>query len=774
MADDAVVEMYEETDQAVPGKERAFQGAPMPNQALPPQGDPGQDDEKTPKSGRKRKAETSQGCASLDDKDAAFSASIHLANLEGARGSFTGAAIDYRIACTAAEDNTCQIVRHLPVWNEFLCKGHVELQETTGEHGQLSLSACRGVCAYHASSDEFQQAAALAYWLLKTHRCVAVVDIHGSIWDAHPALAASALRDSPSVKSVTVSTYSLDVHKGLSVVIPTLTHLREFECSRHVRFHLAAAIPLLLQKAKSLTSLRIPALRWEDRQAARNFFEALVTTTTLKELSFHDSALAELQSPKLAKQVMSTIAPAMLTLQLSHRPSQDSLYMGLLGLSLNRSISKVCLVSLPLDEERVSSAVGLVWRENSVIRSFHMLSTQWHFNEGRRRARCPSAFLLNETLEETTLPLHIWDEEKWRLFFAALAKKSALRKVTIEIFFIDSPGMREVCDAIKESQVEDKVFFRDMRTRCTRMGSAFRPVRLEGSRLSELYVDQPWERGGARLSRLMRQLPLCGPVTSLDLPAEVLNWNNDTLLSALGDYICSTTMLRTFRLSAQYFLLQGYVVGPDRFWTVIAHALRENGSIRDLGLELEHISEEEAEDLVDAVRASPNICKVHFGAHQPLVTQAVVRRLSLGIAEDCRLVEVTLKDMICKDLDRDWFAIQDAVGRNCRMVARAAQYVSGAVCDRYRALALEKISGYPVLVEEVAELVSVSVEEAAAKVKEGLRSFKSMDDFMRLAGVVNERVACHSREDGRTQIDELNADCWAMVRQYLKLGDIQE
>lgn len=76
--------------------------------------------------------------------------------------------------------------------------------------------------------------------------------------------------------------------------------------------------------------------------------------------------------------------------------------------------------------------------------------------------------------------------------------------------------------------------------------------------------------------------------------------------------------------------------------------------------------------------------------------------------------------------------------------------------------------------EEVAELTSVSVEEAAAKVKEGLRSFESMDDFMRLAGVVNKRVACHSREDGRTQIDALNADCWAVVRQYLKLGDIQE
>lgn len=772
MADDAVaVQLWclVQPFNAVPRQEPAFLGAAAPSQAsTPPVGgaNPGKDDEKAPKRGRKRKAEALQGCA-------AFSAGTDLANLDGARGSFTRASIDYRSACTATQDNTCQIVRHLPVWNEFLCRAHLELQETPGVHGQLSLSACQGVRTYRASRDEFEQAAALVYWLLKTHRCVAVLDIQGSTWNAHPAIVANALRDSPFVKSLTVSTFSLHIHSGLSEVISTLTQLREFECTGEVRFQvqLAASLPLLLQRAKLLASLRISSLRWKNRQTARDFFEALTAAPALNELSIHDSALAKLQCPKMAMHVMSTIAPSVLTLQLSSRPSQDCLYMCLLGLSQNQSISEVRLVNLRLDD--AAGPIALVWRDNSVLSSFHMLSTQWDFADGYHN-KCALALLRNETLEDITLPLHIWDDEMWALFFAALAQKPALRRVTIEVFFIEAGFMREVCDAIKASKVEDRVFFRDVRSKNLPLLIDFWPIKLEGSRLSELYAEPDLEVGRGRLSRLLQVLPSCGPVTYLDVPAD-LYCLEPTLMSALGDYIASTTTLRTFRVSAQFDRVMAELnTPPDWFWTIIAQALMENKSIRDLGLQPERISKEVANDLVNTVWASPNVCKVHFSTREKSVARAIVRGLSSGIAQDRRLIEVTLKDAGYQDLDRDWFAIQDVVGRNCRMVARAAQYVTGAVCDRYRARALEAISGHPVLVEEVATLASVSVQAAAARVQQGLRSFESMHDFMRLAGVVQERVVCHPRKDGRTQIDGLNEYSWAGVRRYLKLEDIRE
>ncbi|KAK8777306.1 hypothetical protein V5799_029348 [Amblyomma americanum] len=49
-----------------------------------------------------------------------------------------------------------------------------------------------------------------------------------------------------------------------------------------------------------------------------------------------------------------------------------------------------------------------------------------------------------------------------------------------------------------------------------------------------------------------------------------------------------------------------------------------------------------------------------------------------------------------------------------------------------------------------------------------------MDDFMRLAGVVRERVKCHAFEDGRAQLVSLNEYCWSAIRRYLDLYDIEE
>ncbi|XP_077522460.1 uncharacterized protein LOC144133329 [Amblyomma americanum] len=49
-----------------------------------------------------------------------------------------------------------------------------------------------------------------------------------------------------------------------------------------------------------------------------------------------------------------------------------------------------------------------------------------------------------------------------------------------------------------------------------------------------------------------------------------------------------------------------------------------------------------------------------------------------------------------------------------------------------------------------------------------------MDDFMRLAGVVGERIKCHAFEDGHTQLVSLNEYCWSAIGLYLDLDDIQE
>ncbi|KAH7944104.1 hypothetical protein HPB52_015641 [Rhipicephalus sanguineus] len=84
------------------------------------------------------------------------------------------------------------------------------------------------------------------------------------------------------------------------------------------------------------------------------------------------------------------------------------------------------------------------------------------------------------------------------------------------------------------------------------------------------------------------------------------------------------------------------------------------------------------------------------------------------------------------------------------------------------ASALETLSRHPALVAEL----TVTDAEAASLVRTRLSHIQDMHEFMRLAGVVKDRVTCEPREGGGKQLHDLNEDCWRHVMRYLKLDDI--
>ncbi|KAH7949637.1 hypothetical protein HPB49_013138 [Dermacentor silvarum] len=123
-------------------------------------------------------------------------------------------------------------------------------------------------------------------------------------------------------------------------------------------------------------------------------------------------------------------------------------------------------------------------------------------------------------------------------------------------------------------------------------------------------------------------------------------------------------------------------------------------------------------------------------------------------------------------MNADWFAVRETSRRNSGFVARAAQFLNHARCDRHCAAGLDRVSRHPALVAELAEVLSIGQVEAADMVQRRFRHIQGLHEFMRLAGVVKGRVTCLPREDGRTQLDDLNDDCWAHVRRYLQLDDV--
>ncbi|KAH7966200.1 hypothetical protein HPB49_014309 [Dermacentor silvarum] len=148
------------------------------------------------------------------------------------------------------------------------------------------------------------------------------------------------------------------------------------------------------------------------------------------------------------------------------------------------------------------------------------------------------------------------------------------------------------------------------------------------------------------------------------------------------------------------------------------------------------------------------------------------------MANNYLLVRVSLSGVLTKEAARHCFIVRDVMRRNCALVARAAQFARGRALDRrvhmHCAVALERVWRHAGLLEELAEQQCLSVAEAYATVRRGLRSIESLHDFMRFTRVVQDYVVCRPRQDGRPQLDTLHEDCWRMIRRYLMTDDVKE
>ncbi|KAH7950488.1 hypothetical protein HPB49_024565 [Dermacentor silvarum] len=206
----------------------------------------------------------------------------------------------------------------------------------------------------------------------------------------------------------------------------------------------------------------------------------------------------------------------------------------------------------------------------------------------------------------------------------------------------------------------------------------------------------------------------------------------------------------------------------DTTCQIVPHLSLWNEFLWWLHLELRELSET-GRQLGLAIR---KICLLYWPA-SPL--RCFIGRLRAGIFKNRTLCSATIGDFHERNYEEwadDWFAVCDTARRNSGFVARAAQFLNHARCDRLCAAGLDRVSRHPALVAELAEVLSIDKVEAARVVRQKWRCIEGLHDFMRLAGVVKEQVTCLPRQDGRTQLDGLNQDCWAHVRRYLELDDV--
>lgn len=682
-----------------------------------------------------------------------------LIDLNGIRGGMTGKALNFHFPCTGTPDQLCQVINDLSVWNEVLCYAKLQLQEQCRAPGQqlalVSFDEPRSP-EFSVDNQQVHRATTLASWLLKTHRCIAVLDVRDASQHTCEALVCSTPLKHTAVKVLKLNIERFMNQKILGESVSTLVGLEELDCSGNVElsFEFSQALCILLGSTNSLSALRVSGVLHE-RKGVIDLLNALQANTTLQKLSVTDS----LAYCRAFVDCLSTGCPLTdLTVVAFGHSWSLALEKVLGGLLTNTTITSVRLENFVVDQ-LCAQLILKVTATNPVLRSFDVVRTRCKVMS-QTDSTCSwwvEEVSKNDTLEQLSLPLDIFSAEQWGEIFRLVATSKFLKIMNLQVEGQKDLSLGNVCRALMESGASKKVQF----TTCV-VPEAVDMLLCPAFSSVVAYVGSP------PLSSVIEFLPCCSHITSLRL---VLGRGDldDQLASVIAAFLgaSTTTALTEFQLISSER-------GSNSAWGVIVRSLTRNASIRELGLDATSMSVEDVELLADAIKCSPSISKIRLKTSTIRRTGAFVRALAINITSNYQLLSMTVIGTIAREAVQDWFTIWDTVRRNSGLVARAARFVSSAPCDRYCARALERVYNHPALVEKIAELASVSETEASSMARRSLAATQPMLAFMRLTGVVRTELVFGELGTRGLHLGILNEDCWQHVRSFLHLDDVKD
>ncbi|KAL3200998.1 hypothetical protein MRX96_012834 [Rhipicephalus microplus] len=514
---------------------------------------------------------------------------------------------------------------------------------------------------------------------------------------------------------------------------------------------------MTLKVSSSLRGLHIRD-RITNEQKVGALLNAILRKPTLEELSFKDLALETDPYIHTWKQYLSSTT---VLKNLSLCTSNWSLQIAVLeGVLENHSIEKLSLFMFKATEESVA-LVSRIIKEKRAMRSLSIVTSDDEPFELLSVYDCWVTPLIdNDTLEGLMLCSCILRTTRWSEFFRALIAKECLKTVRVSPT-CDCSDMWTLCTELKDSGADEKVSL-DYDADLT-----FEAELLHCKAIS-MVEFQPWECDD-RFIAALRLLPNCQHLKTLSVDIQ-----NDhmRLASALAEFLKSATALRIIRLRIRYF---GLLDTRDQnlWWNIILESICRGRNAKYLFLEMPDMSMQDSKDFADLVKHSECVRKLCFMKSPKAINTAFFRRLSEGIQENYTIASVTFDGGVEEDGVSHWLAVKETTWRNSGLVTRAARIKQASQSDRYVTTAVDRVSRYPGLLDEVARKAKLDRAELEVLVRDRLRRIQSIDSFMRVVGVVKDRVICHPSDDGRMQLSDLNEDCWGYVRRYLVPDDVQ-
>ncbi|KAL1447929.1 hypothetical protein MTO96_044183 [Rhipicephalus appendiculatus] len=694
------------------------------------------------------------------------------------------------LPCTKTRETpVCKLQEHLELCNDLLQNVKLQLREDDDDVGELrlvriSLSQMWPKRSWAAlEKSDVRTCAALSFLnrLLVQHRCVVSLELDGDV--AVHDVFLRALESSTSVKSLVVydfyrsSSREPDLSERCLSVITSLPNIEKisFRNTSWLPKHCALSSAFRIDRAK-LVELDVADLRLSQSDAV-NFVSMLISNDTVTDLAVGTSVFT-LTSTESSVGFIDFLANARSRLRKLCLKCVDFCSTA----QLERLVGAVAAVAT-LEEFLVDMAIygsegtavfADVVARNATLRTLSVTLPRWwdvstfndhisgepHHRDDRVR-RWASAFTSNSTLTDFTIDMLGCGEEECHGFFHALATSTGLRRVTV-LRLLNRRCVNAICRTIRQSNLSGKVIIKDHELGSTNIS--------ELPECAEVVSVSLYGSSSSDIRNICRELPIlasCAHISTLCINLSVDCLNNP-LYAALSSYTRAANKLRDLQLHIVCEShIQSYSLAGEK---LLASVLSSGITFRRFTYHGPQIGKEHCRLLSAAIHCSRTLQELSFSISCEAVTKGrFLHYLAPMATENYHLLRVFV-DAYHK-CDEDMKIVAEVARRNSSLVTRAACFVMGNRTN-YCARAIEFVSGHAGLAELVQKKASVDETQAKDMVRRALASITSLNEYMKVAGVVKDSVECIVQQTGQVQLDQLNEYCWRHIRLYIKVADI--
>ncbi|XP_065297012.1 uncharacterized protein [Dermacentor albipictus] len=386
----------------------------------------------------------------------------------------------------------------------------------------------------------------------------------------------------------------------------------------------------------------------------------------------------------------------------------------------------------------------------------------------RKAAQCMEPWLAalrrpNLPLSKLFIDLRGFGEAECHAFFGVVAETDAVKSVVVlSLPGIDRPD--RVCATIQERGLSDRVVIKWPCMRNTRWLQQCPQISSVTIRVGHFKCNG--ELGLPGVISALEAVGGCSHVTSLRVNFDCFN---RSVFSALAACIRAPSALTGVSIDIDYVTTHPRKEDRD-VQTELVRALASNLKLVTVNVKGLLLSNDDFKWLAHGTKKSLRLTELAMTPACNITAwhgKSSAAEYSSSVPGVKAWTGISIENIALAE-------ILETTRRNASAVLAAAMFVLGEEDGLEGARSIELTHDHPQLLEMVREGADVSKADAKKMISSALLRVRllSLDEFMRMTGVVKETAQCFADPGARRQLSDMNVDCWLHIRRFLKIADV--